>query len=321
MLTFNVRESTTIMSARRWDLVVAGVELACGIGVAAYFVVLGLTADGAPDRSGLDRALPFLLAALGLAVLGTMAWRSVRRARTSPAPDHDRGGFPDVERERGPHAGTPRAPTPPAEVTPPALSDHGRAELARIVGVLGRAGILAPRLPDPADLQESVADAGEPVTAGTVLGALQEAEYWHPGFDADDHLAALAFHESHGEQLADTVAGQVDDLARLVGDVLTVRLEHLEIGERHRIGLRLGDESQDLDYRGAAKYLSTVVHVAVARAAHAQGRRLAWLWVDQGVWITALRGGTTVEALNAELAGSEPWEWVDEQAPTAAGEP
>ena len=71
------------MSARRWDLVVAAVEMACGIGVAAYFVVLGLTADGAPDRSGLDRALPFLLAALGLAVLGTMAWRSVRRARAS----------------------------------------------------------------------------------------------------------------------------------------------------------------------------------------------------------------------------------------------
>ena len=107
MLTFNVRESTTIMGARRWDLVVAGVELACGIGVAAYFVVLGLTADGAPDRSGLDRALPFLLAALGLAVLGTMAWRSVRRARASPAsPSHDRGGFPDVERQHGPQADT-----------------------------------------------------------------------------------------------------------------------------------------------------------------------------------------------------------------------
>ena len=28
-----------------------------------------------------------------------------------------------------------------------------------------------------------------------------------------------------------------------------------------------------------------------------------------------------LEALNAELAGSEPWEWVDEQTPTAAGEP
>jgi hypothetical protein len=74
---------------------------------------------------------------------------------------------------------------------------------------------------------------------------------------------------------------------------------------------------------GVAAYfvVSTVVHVAVARAAHAQGRRLAWLWVDQGVWITALRGGTTVEALNAELDGSERWEWVDEQTPTAAGEP
>ncbi|WP_433036505.1 hypothetical protein [Actinomycetospora sp. CA-053990] len=309
------------MSARRWDLVVAGMELACGIGVAAYFVALGLSADGAPDRSALDCALPFLLAAVGLAVLGTMAWRSVRRARAAPAPAHDRSGFPGVECKRGRSAGTPRAPSPPDDVTPPALSEHGRAELARIVAVLGRAGILAPRLPELADLQESVADAGEPVTPGTVLGALQEAEYWHPGVDADEHLAALAFHDSHGEQLADTVAGQVDDLARLVGDALTVRLEHLEIGERHRIGLRLGEESHDLDYPGAAKYLSTVVHVAVARAARARGRRLAWLWVDEGVWITALHGGTTVEALNAELAGSEPWEWVDEQPPTAAGEP
>ncbi|MDD7916850.1 hypothetical protein [Actinomycetospora callitridis] len=210
---------------------------------------------------------------------------------------------------------------PPPPQAPPALSKHGYEELARIVEILGRAGILAPRLPDPADLRESVADAGEPVTAGTVLGALQEAEYWHPGVDADEYLAALAFHDGHGEQLADTVAGHVDDLARLVGDALTVRLEHLEIGERHRIALRLGDDVHDLDYRGAAKYPSTVVHLTVARAAHARGRRLAWLWVDQGVWITALRGGTTVEALNAELAGSEPWEWVDEQPPTAAGEP
>lgn len=100
-----------------------------------------------------------------------------------------------------------------------------------------------------------------------------------------------------------------------------MRLEHLDIGERHRLGLRLGDEVHDLDHRGAGKYLSTVLHVAVARAAHAHGRRLAWLRADQGVRIAALRGGTTVEALNAEPAGSEPWEWADEQPPTAAGEP
>jgi hypothetical protein len=51
---------------------------------------------------------------------------------------------------------------------------------------------------------------------------------------------------------------------------------------------------------------------------HAQGLRLAGLWVGQGGRITALRGGTTVEALDAELSDSEPWEWVDGQAPTAA---
>ena len=153
-----------------------------------------------------------------------------------------------------------------------------------------------------------------------MLGALQEAEYWHPGFDADDHLAALAFHDSHGEQLADTVAGQVDDLARLVGDALTVRLEHLEIGRAppHRPAPRRREPG--LDYRGAAKYLSTVLHVTVARAAQAQGTPRLALGrpgrLDHGA-----AHGTTVEALNAELAGSEPWEWVDEQAPTAAGEP
>ena len=41
---------------------------------------------GTPDRTGLDRAFPFALAVLGLVVLGTMAWRSVRRA-----PGHPRG--------------------------------------------------------------------------------------------------------------------------------------------------------------------------------------------------------------------------------------
>ena len=135
--------------------------------------------------------------------------------------------------------------------------------------MLGRAGVLAPRLPDPADLQESVADAGEPVTAGTVLGALQEAEYWHPGFDADEHLAALAFHDGHGEQLADTVAGQVDDLARLVGDALTVRLEHLETGERHRIGLRPRRPRASRETRGRDR-----VRARASRPDHPRGRCL-----------------------------------------------
>ena len=315
MLTFNVRESTTIMSARRWDLVVAGVELACGIGVAAYFVVLGLTADGAPDRSGLDRAFPFLLAALGLAVLGTMAWRSVRRARTSPAfPGHDRGGFPDVERQRGPHAGTPRAPTPPAESR--RVSEQGGGA-GRIVGCSGAPGSSRPAS-RPRGPAESVADAGEPVTAGT-CSAPPGGRVLAPRLDTDDHLAALAFHEATASSSPTVPARSTTSPASWRRADRPPRAPRDRRApppppppRRRRPGPRLP---------GRAKYLSTVLHVAVARAAHAQGRRLAWLWVDQGVWITALRGGTTVEALNAELAGGEPWEWVDEQAPTAAGEP
>jgi hypothetical protein len=52
------------------------------------------------------------------------------------------------------------------------LSEEGRAELVRIVGVLADAGVPAP---DPADLEDGVADAGEPVTAGTVLGVGRQA--------------------------------------------------------------------------------------------------------------------------------------------------
>jgi hypothetical protein len=50
-----------------------------------------------------------------------------------------------------------------------------------------------------------------------------------------------------------------------------------------------------LAYDGAVKYLSTELHVALARI---------------------------VERLNAALgaAAGAGWEWVDEQAPTAAGE-
>jgi hypothetical protein len=77
-----------------------------------------------------------------------------------------------------------------------------------------------------------------------------------------------------------------------------------------------------LAYDGAGKYLSTVVHVALARILRERrtGRRLAWLWSDQGVWLTALSAGG-VEKLNTALgpAAGEGWTWVDEQEPVAAG--
>lgn len=86
--------------------------------------------------------------------------------------------------------------------------------------------------------------------------------------------------------------------------------------------IRIGE--QVIDYAGDVKYLSTVLHVALAAVLRERGtgRRLAWLWSDQGVWLTGVADGE-VERLDAALgpAADEGWEWVDEQAPTAAGDP
>jgi hypothetical protein len=232
-----------------------------------------------------------------------MAARSLRRARAVPA----------VVPAPVPTSSRPVAPV---------LSPEGRHELVRLVDVLAGAGLFAPRAPDPPDLQEAVADAGEPVTSGTVLAALWEAGYWRPGFRAEDHLEALAFHDGQTEQSADALRDQVDDLARLVGDDLEIRLDALELTDlgpavRTQLRLTLAGEPEVLDYRGAPKALSTVLHVAVARALRrAGGARLAWVWTDQGVWLAVLHHGVSP----ADLGGADRWAWVDEQEPMAAGE-
>jgi hypothetical protein len=255
-----------------------------------------------------------------------------------------------LRRYRRARAGTsrsdPAAPTTPAgppheavqpdsavSATPaPTLSAPGRHELARLVATLGGAGLLVPRVPQPDELEEAVADWGEPVTVGAVLGALEETQYWRPTFRPGDHLAALAFHDSQVEQGSDAVTAQVGDLARLVADALDVRLAALEMREvgsvvSTRVRLVLGGQEHRLDYAGHVKRLSTVLHVTVARALRASSGtrpdrpRLAWLWTDQGVWLAVLRRGMTVEQLNAEVGDqAERWSWVDEEQPIAAGE-
>jgi hypothetical protein len=203
--------------------------------------------------------------------------------------------------------------------------------VAGIVAALAAAGVFAPRVPEPEQLREAVADQGEPVTAQVVLAAMAEADWHRPGLRLSDHSANLAFHPSHTEQLPDVLQAQAEDLVRLAGgepaDVsATVHIGHAEDGGRvpTRIRLAAGGPEQVLDYAGRAKYLSTVLHVWLARALRERGTglRLAWLWSDQGVWLSGLRDGG-VERLNAELgpAAEEGWAWVDEQPPMAAGDP
>jgi hypothetical protein len=210
---------------------------------------------------------------------------------------------------------------------PAALSPDGERDLARVVTVLADAGVFAPRVPDPEHLRGPVGDQGEPVTADTVLAALDEVSYYRPGFDPSVYSANLAFHSSHSEQSADVLRAQVDDIVRLAGgglDGVTAAIEVIERAGTGRVPtvIRLGDD-RVLAYDGAAKYLSTELHVALARILRERRRslRLACLWSDQGVWLSGLTEGT-VERLNAALgpAAGSGWEWVDEQEPTAAGE-
>lgn len=312
------------MDRRRGELLVAGLQVVCALVAGGYLVGVGLAAEasGAGGRSALDRAFPFLAAAAVLVALLVMAARSLARARRAAAP---------------PSPARPAAVEPVVVAgdrdRPPAveLSADGRRELDRLVAALGDLGLLAPRVPDPADLVEAVADAGEPVTVDTVLAGLSEADWWRPGFRPEDHLAALVFHDSHVEQDAASLAGQVADLARLVGPALPVRLDDVTLvpeggAVRTRVRLVLGTEVTTLVHRGHATYLSTVLHVAVARALHAVtavsgGPRLAWHWTDQGVWLAAPAPGVGVEQLDAALhrPGTEPWTWVDVATPVEAG--
>ena len=89
------------------------------------------------------------------------------------------------------------------------------------------------------------------------------------------------------------------------------------------VRLVVDDAEQVLAYDGAAKYLSTELHVAWPGfcVSARPGCRLAWLWSDQGVWLSGLPDGA-VDGLNTALgaAAGEGWQWVDEQEPTAAGE-
>ena len=230
------------------------------------------------------------------------------------------GWFAGRRRSAGP-ATAAEAPVREPDEPVPQLSEPGQAQVARIVADLHTAGVFAPEAPDPAHLYEPVADYGEPVTIDAVLMALYEASYYHPGFRPESCMANLVCHGTQVEQFEGHLREQIDDLVRLAGGALTVAVIDIEQdrtdGSRRvptRIRWIVDGSEGALAYAGASKNLSTVIHVTLARALSGAPRRLAALWDDQGMWITALPGGADLSALPGD------WEWLDGQEPLAAGD-
>ncbi|TCK20136.1 hypothetical protein [Pseudonocardia endophytica] len=306
-----------------FEKVVATLQGVAGLAVVALFTGLGLSAGG-PDRGVVDRWFPFVVAAFALIVTVVVVARGLRRARTARRGEAV-GNDPAAAAE--PEAAPDVTPEAQDEATGPTLSERGRTDLRRVVDVLDAAGMFAPRAPTPSRLVEAVADRGEPVTAYGVLLSLHEAGYHHPRFRTGNYTARLAFHADQVEQDSATVGAQIADLDRLCGEALAVVPHEIDVAwddRPTRLRLDIGGETRTLTYRGAAKDLSTVVHVEVARALRERGSpvRLASLAGDAGMWIAAPPPGLNLGRLNETLGAPsyERWEWLDEREPHAAGE-
>lgn len=213
----------------------------------------------------------------------------------------------------------------------PELSPHKQAQVRRIVRAMAAHGLFAPEVPDPALLFAGVAEQDFPVQPDSILSALGEVDYYHPGTNPEHWMANLVMHDSHAEQDPEA---QIADIARLMGDALVVSdvaVKQAAISGNPRrmqvdVAMTVNAAPVSLSYVGDVKYLSTPVHHALALAVRdgGSGKRLAWLWTDQGAWIS-LVDDAVVEALNAALKLTARsrciWSWVDETPPFFATEP
>lgn len=212
----------------------------------------------------------------------------------------------------------------------PELSAGKQAQVCRAIKLLTEAGIFRATL-DPAMLYPGVAERDAPVKPDIIFEALSEAAYYHPDFDAAPYGANLVLHETQVEQPESYLAQQIADLARLSGGALVIGDVSVEQVRRAgtrtvdtRIAMTVNGAPVTLAYPGDDKYLSTVIHHDLATRLRALDtrQRFAWMWGDAGPWISCLADGA-VDALNDafKLTPTAPcrWEWIDAEAPIAAG--
>ncbi len=202
----------------------------------------------------------------------------------------------------------------------PELSANKQAQVRRVVRVMAQAGVFAPTPPDPALLYAGAAEMNWSIQPDVVLLALLEAEYYHPGFDPAPHLANLALHDIQVETPAERIETMIRDLERLSAGALVIA--DLQVAQEIiDPAARTVRTSATMTINGTPltftedhhfKYFPPGLHPAIAAHMPAE-RRFAWLWVDQGAFVTALAPGT-VEVMNAALKltpnSRSCWDWI-----------
>lgn len=216
---------------------------------------------------------------------------------------------------------------------PPELSPSRKTGVRKTVAIMAEQGVFAPEVPDPTLVFPGVAEMDESVKPDTILAALGELDYYHPGIDPARFMANLAMLDSKTEQELAYLRDRIADLERLAGGAL--RIADLVIDAEWppadrivpvRITMTVNGAPLAIAYDGDVKYASTHIQHALSLRldAASAGRRFAWLWTDQGAWISALPDGA-VEAMNGALKLTPQsrccWAWVSDEEPMAAGQP
>ena len=242
------------------------------LGGALFFILDGLFLYAV--KSDWSRWFGLFTAILGVLALLLLLWQILH-----PAEEKDPlGDLPDDS------AIDP--PAPPRLLTPAEM-----VALRDTIAILHQAGILAPQAPAAEDLAAAVAD-WDVVDNESVLNAVMEAGYYHPGYQEEHYSANLACIEIDVEQDSAALHDLIDDLLRLAGDDrASYRLNCEADGDNTAIRLQLtsGGHTREIARNLPPHGLDEALCSAIARFLYDSGapRRLIWTGAETR-WLSSL---------------------------------
>lgn len=247
-------------------------NLKAALGGVLFFILGGLFLYAV--KSDWSRWFGLFTAILGILALLLLLWQILH-----PAEEKDHlGDLPDDS------AIDP--PAPPRLLTPAEM-----AALRDTIAILHQAGILAPEAPAAEDLAAAVADEGA-VDSESVLIAVMEAGYYHPGYQEERYSANLACIDTDCEQDSAALHALIDDLLRLAGDDrASYRLNCEADGDNIAIRLQLtsGGHTREIARNLPPHGLDEALCSAIARFLYDSGapQRLIWTGAET-LWLSSL---------------------------------